>query len=98
MTDVWRRVWVSHTILHPFKPVVLFKALGEDWLLAGSASSTIGPDRGPETQPDRSVEKAASPMGTGDRWETSSCDIVEVTPELRCPTWLMPDVARVVRY
>ena len=89
MTDEWRRVWVSHTIPHPFKPVVLVKALGEDWFLAGSASSTIGPDRGPETQPDRSVENAASPMGTGDRWVASSSDITEVTPE---PS--MPDVDR----
>ena len=37
--------------------------------------------RGPETQPDRSVEKAASPMGTGDHWEASSSDIAEVTPK-----------------
>ena len=36
-------VWVSHTIPHHFKPDVLVKALGEDWFLAGSASSTIGP-------------------------------------------------------
>ena len=57
------------------------KALGKDWFLAGSASSTIGPERGPETEPDRSVEKAASAIGTGDHWEASSSDIAEVTPE-----------------
>ena len=45
--------------------------------------------RGPETQPDRSVQKAARPMGTGDRWVASSSDITEFTPE---PS--MPDVDR----
>ena len=36
---------------------------------------------------DRSVQKAASPMGAGDHWWTSSCDITEATAE---PS--MPDV------
>ena len=69
------------------------KAPGKEWFLAGSASGTLCPDRGPETQLDRSVEKAASPMGTGAYWESSSCDIAEATPK---PP--IPDVARVVRF
>ena len=69
------------------------KALGKDGFLGGSASGTIRPDFGPETQLDRSVEKAASPMGIGDHWWTSSCDITEAAAE---PS--MPDAARVVRH
>ena len=38
-----------------------------------------------KTQPDCSLEKAASPMDAGDHWETSSCDITEATAKPSMP-------------
>ena len=86
-------VFGTHTRFRPLSSPTCLQGARKDWFLAGSASVTICLDLGPETQSDRSVEKAASPMGTGDHRETSSCDIAEATPK---PP--MPDVARVVRY
>ena len=86
---------LTHDSALPSSPTCLSRRLGKIGSLAGSASGTICPDRGPETQLDRRVEKAASPMGAGDHWWTSSCDITDLNP--RCPTWIRPD-ARHVSY